>query len=265
MIVWLDGRLIDGAEARIDPADRGFTLGDGLFETVLVRHGSVRRLDAHLERLRRGCDVLQLPCPSLDLGEAMAATLAANRLADGVVRLTLTRGAGPRGIMPPVPSHPTLLITAGPLPPPRPPLACILAETTRRNQHSPLSRIKSLNYLDNILARQEAVRRGADEALLLNTAGLLAESTIANLFVVKRGAVLTPPVADGALPGVMRAAVLAAARGRDRSLTPDDLDGADEIFLSSSLGLQAVRAVAGKTPEFDPARPVMTALAAELA
>lgn len=261
MHVWLNGALVDAAAARIAPGDRGFTLGDGLFETLAVRHGAPQRLEAHLARLATGAQVIGLPLPAFDLPAIAAALLTANGLADAVLRLTVTRGEGPRGVLPPAAPTPTLLVTAAALAPPAAPARLCVARVTRRNEHSPLARIKSLNYLDNILARQEGQQRGCDDALLLNTRGGVAESTIANVFVVRDGALLTPPVADGALPGVMRGALL--ARGaREAALTPEDLAQASEVFLTSSLGIRPVAAVDDAAFA---AHPVAERLQAELA
>ncbi len=242
-IVWLNGALCDSAEARIDPSDRGFTLGDGLFETTAVRGGKISRLESHLRRLLRGCEVLGLPSAPDTLSDVIGAVLAANELRDAAVRITYTRGPGARGLAAPHRCLPTLLVTAGPLPAPRPPARCIVATVTRRNEHSPLSRIKSTNYLDAILAREEARRRNADEALLLNTAGKLAEATAANLFIVRGGQVMTPPFSDGALEGIMRSEIFAQTGAAECSLSVADLLSADEVFLSNSLGLQAVVSV----------------------
>jgi len=247
MIVWLNEALADAATARIDPSDRGFLLGDGLFETIAMRGGKILRLESHLARLQLGCEVLQLPCPAIDFQTAIEATAVANHFSDAAIRLTLTRGGAPRGLLPPGKTDVTLVIGASSLPGLPPPARCVIATVTRRNEHSPLASIKSLNYLDNILARQEAVARGANEAILLNTAGYVAESCVANLFILKDNRVITPPVADGALPGVMRAAVLHAYDSSQASLTVDDLHTADGIFLTNSLGIRAVISLDGKT------------------
>ncbi|HEY4125119.1 MAG TPA: aminotransferase class IV, partial [Rhizomicrobium sp.] len=240
MIMWLNGKLTANDAARIDPADRGFTLGDGLFETFVARDGKIPHLAAHLERLRQGCTVLRMTYPVADIAAAANDLLQANALTDAVIRLTYSRGPAPRGVLPPTETHPTLLITAAPIPAPLTPARCIVASVTRRNEYSPLCRIKSLNYLDAILARQEAHTHAADEAILLNTQGRVTETTVANLFIVKVGQVLTPPLKDGCLPGVMRAAVIALGGVKEQSLGVEDLASADEIFLSNSLGLRAV-------------------------
>jgi len=133
----------------------------------------------------------------------------------------------------------------------------VIADSTRRNEHSPLSRIKSTSCLDSIIARVEADRRGADDAILLNTAGRIAEATAANVFAVIDGVTATPPVADGALPGIMREAVMASTSVEERSLSPTDLDVASEIFLTSSLGIRPVIAFGDRTL---PIGPVTTAL-----
>jgi branched-chain amino acid aminotransferase len=138
-----------------------------------------------------------------------------------------------------------VLITAGPLPAPLPPAHLVTSTTVRRNEFSPLARIKSLNYLDAILARQEAAARGADDALLLSTRGQVAEASAANLFVLLDGALVTPPVEDGALPGVMRQ-VLLDAGAAERPLAPADLVGVEEIFLTNALGLRAVAGLDGR-------------------
>lgn len=246
--VWLNGIILPEEDACIAPADRGLLLGDGLFETLRVAGGRPVRLDRHLARLRAGAAVLGLPVPLDDAGlaAAMAALLRRCGLEDASLRLTLTRGPGPRGLLPPAEPRPTLLITVASVPPPLPLARVVVALGTRRNEHSPLARIKSLSTLDGVLARQEAARHGADDALLLNTAGRVAEASAANLFLVLDGALVTPPVSEGALPGVMRAAVLEAVAVVERAVTVEDLCRANEVFLTSSLGVRPVIAVDGK-------------------
>ncbi len=247
-MIWLNEGLCEAAAVSISPSDRGFTLGDGLFETLRCLGGEPQQLDAHLARLSEGAAVLgiPLPMPLARLAEAMRATLAACGLSQAALRLTLTRGPGARGLAPPLDSTPTLLITAAPLPPPLPPARLITATITRRNQFSPLSRIKSLNYLDNILSRQEAQHAGADDALMLNTLGLAAETSVANLFAVIGGELVTPPLSDGALPGVMRGRVIMSASAVERSLARADLLTAGEIFLTNSLGIRSVIELDGR-------------------
>jgi len=246
--VFLNGRLVAAAGAALDIADRGFTLGDGLYETIAVKGGRPARVEAHLARLRRGTDVIGLSFVETDaaLEAALGDVVTANAIEEGVLRLTLSRGPAPRGLLPPDRPAPTLLIvgraqTLGG----RPPAKAVVARETRRNELSPLSRIKTTNCLDAILALKEAAAKGADEALLLNTKGKLAEAAAANLFLVIGGRAVTPPVADGALPGVMRADVLKALGGGERTLEPRDIGEASEAFLTSSLGVRPLVAVDG--------------------
>lgn len=248
MIVSINGVLSEAADARIDPADRGFTLGDGIFETIVVRRNAVRHLAAHLARFKRGADLLGIPLPGDDnaIANMIGATIVGNKATEGVVRMTLTRGPGARGIVPPANPQPTLLITIAPLPPEAEPAKVIVATSTRRNEHSPLSRIKHLNYLDNILARQEAEKARADDAILLNTACRVTESTVANVFVLVDGFMLTPPLEDGALPGIMRAEVIKLARAEERTITPEMLKRSSEVFLTNSLGVRPVTHIDGQ-------------------
>lgn len=239
---WLNGRLLAAEEARIDPADRGFTLGDGLFETIRVRDGAAVWLDRHLARLSEGRAVLGIPARFDDtaLAEACAAVIAAEGIAAGALRLTVSRGAGPRGVLPPAAPLPTVLVAGHAGLPPQGPVALVVARGTCRNQASPLSRVKSLNYLDAVLARREAAERGADDAVMLNTAGRVAETTIANLFARIDGAWATPPAGEGALPGIMRADVLGRLGAAERPIAVAELQRADALLLTNALSIRAV-------------------------
>ncbi len=247
MKLWLNGALQEAETARLDPADRGLMLGDGIFETIRVSAGQPEHLPAHLDRLQDGAACLDIALPEITwLGQAIPALLAANELADAVLRLTVTRGPAVRGILPVRGAAPTLLMTAAPLPPALPPARMIISRRTRRNEWSPLSRIKSLNYGDNILARAEAEQAGADDAVMLNSRGMAAGATSANLFIVTGGRTITPPVADGALPGIMRGVLMAQLQVLEASLSVDDLHAADEMFMSNALGLRQVSQLEGK-------------------
>jgi branched-chain amino acid aminotransferase len=253
MKLWLNGTLMDAAAARIDPADRGFTLGDGLFETIRVADGEPVFCTAHFARLREGTAVLGIPLPwdDAELAAAIRQVLAENVLADAAIRLTVTRGPAARGVLPAGAASQTVLITASPIPPPLPPARAIICTITCRNESSPLSRIKSLNYLDSILARQEAATRRADEAILRNTAGRVAEASAANLFLLRAGSIFTPPVAEGALPGIMRAALIARHGVIETPLTVAELHDAEALFLSNALGLRAVASLDGTLFDLD--------------
>lgn len=248
MCVWLNGKVVSEAEARIAPADRGFTLGDGVFETIRVSGGRPCRVDDHLHRLRRGMEVLRLDAPwdNDTLSSALTAVIAGQQVADGAARITVTRGPGARGLLPPADGHATVLVSAATVPPFALDVTAVIATITRRNALSPLSRIKSLNYLDNILARQEAADRGVQEALLLNTEGRVAEATSANLFAVLDGQAVTVPVDEGALPGIARKTALEALAIEERPITVQDLERAEEIVLTNSLSVRTVVSLDGR-------------------
>jgi len=248
MKIWLNGGLQDADTARIDPADRGFTLGDGLFETLRVQKAKPEHLAAHLKRMRAGAEFFGLPLTQSDaeIAAAITALLEANGQTEAMLRITLSRGPGPRGILPPAEATPTLLLSTGPLPPKPGPVKAIIATCTRRNEFSPTARFKTLNYLDNIAARREAEAKGADEALLLNSQGKLTESTAANLFLVLDGDVLTPPVSEGCLPGIMRHVVMDRLGAATAPLAVADLWEASEAFLTSSSGIRPLITVDGK-------------------
>jgi len=243
MILSINGILCEEESAQIHPRNRGFTLADGVFETIAVRRGQAPRLAAHIARLRDGLHTIGLVLEHDDqtLVDWMNDVLGANDTKDAVLRLTVTRGLSPRGIAIPADAIPTVVITANPLPPGQPPPAkVVVATSTRRNEYSPLSRIKSLAYLDNILARRDADQRNADEALMLNTRGDLACATAANVFLLVDGGLVTPPIADGALPGIARAEVIALARAEERTVPRAMLAQANELFLSNALGIRPV-------------------------
>lgn len=257
-MLYLNGAIVPPDFARIDPADRGFTLADGLFETLRAYGGRPFRLADHLERLTHSADAIGIPLlfDAPAIAEAVTDVLAANRLTggDAAIRITLTRGTGPRGLAPPADVKPTLMIAAAPYHP-LPDLCSAVVVGIRRNEGSPLSRMKSLAYLDNVLAAAEAAKRGADEAILLNNAGRVACAARANLFAVLDGRLVTPPAADGVLPGIARRVVLERAAAlrlpaEEASLSPADLARAAEIFLTNSLfEIRSVGRLDGRTLE----------------
>jgi len=236
--VYLDGELVAAESAALPASDRGLLYGYGLFETMRAYGGRVFRLAQHYRRLQVGADVLAIPV-SLTLAalaEAAGATLARNGLAGARLRLTVT--AGPDG------GRPSLLLTAREVteyPPElrRRGLAAVVS-AVRRNETSPLAGVKSLNCLDNVLAREDAHRRGFGEAILLNTRGFIAEGAASNVFLVRDGKLLTPGIEAGALPGITRRAVLELAAeerlvAEEADLSPGDLAAADEAFLTGSV------------------------------
>ena len=247
MKICVNGQMIDTKTARINPFDRGFTLGDGVYETIAVRNGKPRRFANHMARLRDGANILAIPTlnSSARIEDMVTAVIDSCEVMNGAVRVTLTRGPGERGIAPPSAPTPTLVITATSTAPQENDVRVIVSSTTRRNEHSPLAAIKSTNALDSIIARNEAQAAGVDDALLLNTAGHVAEGTIANLFLLVDGGLITPPVNDGALPGIMRGEVIRLARAEEKTVTVEILKRASEAFLSNALGLRPIVSIDG--------------------
>ena len=227
--------------------DRGLTLGDGLFETLLWDGAALEFWPEHFQRLSRGCAVLGLPAPgeaeALDQALAAAKTLGEDR---GAVRLTLTAGSGGRGLD--RPDRPTLrlLATAAPAPFIQTPIT-LATSTIRRNDASPTSRLKTLNYLDNILARREAQAQGADEALLLNTRGEVACAAVANIVWRKDGLLFTPALDCGALDGVIRGRLIKSRTVREVRTGLETVFGADAVYLTNSLvGVRPVSRLDGR-------------------
>lgn len=243
MIAWYNGELTPLDAISIHPTDRGFLLGDGLFETLALRQGQGLYLEAHLNRLQQAAHQLGFPT-DLDVPQIKAAlqdlVLANPHIGEQAsARITLSRGSGPRGLLPPKNVQPKLLITIAAAPTDFPALR-LKTVSIRRNEFSPTSRIKSLCYLDNILALEEAQQQGAHDALILNTQGRIAETAICNLFFIQNDTVKTPPLSDGCLGGVMRAAVLRGCQKlnityTEASLTPHDLTTCSSAFATNSL------------------------------
>lgn len=250
--VWCNGCLLDADDARIAISDRGFTLADGIFETLKAVGGEPLWYADHMRRLRDGATMLGLSIPYDDgaLLNAMTDLLTAMALPEAAIRLTLTRGpTTQRGLWSGErPGQPTCLITAAPAGSTSP-QRVVVCRSTRRNEHSPLSRLKSLNYGDNIIARREAIDRGANDALMLNTRGDLACATVGNLFLRIDGHWVTPPISDGVLPGIARAKILRVRDVAERSISEKELACADAAFISNSLGCTAIAGIEGRVLE----------------
>ena len=239
--IWLNGRFVP-AESAIAASDRGLLLADGVFDTALILGGHVFCGSAHRDRLARAAERLGIPIQVSMIDAAM--TALASRRVDGSLRVTLTRGPGPRGLVLPAEPQPTLLGATAPLAPSLMfrPVACAITPIAR-NETSPVSRIKALTYLDAVLANDAVRKVGAEEALFCNTRGALVCSSLANLFLRLGNTLVTPPIEDGILDGITRAFVLhnAAACGLTpeiRSIDPAELGNAD-AFLTNSLRLVA--------------------------
>ncbi|HSC66483.1 MAG TPA: branched-chain-amino-acid transaminase [Cellvibrio sp.] len=260
-VCWLNGKIVAPEQASISVFDHGLLYGDGVFEGIRFYNGRAFRLHAHLERLRLSARAIALAIPySIEqLTQAVIDTIAAAQETNGYLRLVVTRGAGPLGIDPSGCHSPQLFIIADSLhmvsERVRNEGAKVIIAATRRLGADGLDpRIKSLNYLNHILARMEATHAGADEAILLNSAGRIAEGSADNIFIVQRGELLTPPVIEGALDGITRQVVLELAvklgiRTREIPLAPYDLFTADECFLTGTgaelipVGIAAGRSI----------------------
>ncbi|HEX5013792.1 MAG TPA: aminotransferase class IV [Candidatus Limnocylindrales bacterium] len=251
--VWVDGHLAPADRALLSAFDRGFQLGDGVFETLRARAGRPTELEEHVARLRRSADGLAIPL-AVDVGADLAAAidelLAAEGLAgadgDASIRITVSRGTFfGRGLLPPD-EHPTptIVVQAWPVPPtPAAHLEAglhLVASRVRRDPENPLSALKTTSRADYVYARIEARAAGADDALFLTTDGFLSEATSANVFLVRGGELATPALGCAILPGTTRDWILRWADGagltpEEAWLTPSDLAAADEAFLSSSV------------------------------
>lgn len=246
MLVSIDGRLVPRAEARVSVFDHGLLYGDGVFEGIRIYDRRIFRLDAHLARLEDSAHAIGLAIPTTraELAETVRETVRANRQVNGYIRLVVTRGEGPLGLDPTTCARPCVIVIVADLAvyPAEHYASGIRVVTAATRQVAAASvdpRIKSLNYLKNVLARLEAHQAGAAEALMLNPEGFVAECTADNVFAVHGRRVLTPPATDGALDGITGGVVreLALADGLawdERRLARYDLFVADECFLTGT-------------------------------
>ena len=217
-IVFMNGTLVSENDAKVSVFDHGLLYGDGVFEGLRSYGGQVFRLDSHIDRLWESAKAicLEIPMSKKEVSSAVNATLEANQLVDGYVRLVVTRGAGSLGLDPNRTSHPQVIVIADTITLyPREfydkGLSIITASTQRTHSAALSPRIKSLNYLNNIMAKLEGLRAGCVEALMLNHKGEVAECTGDNIFVVRSGTLVTPPSDAGILEGITRGAVIELA------------------------------------------------------
>jgi len=246
MKIFIDGRYYSERAAKISVFDHGLLYGDGVFEGIRAYNGRVFKLKEHIDRLFQSAKAILLDIP-LSHAQVMRATMDAcrkNKLRDGYIRLVVTRGVGSLGLNPRGCKKPSLIIIADKIQLYPPELYArgmdIVTVATTRNLHSALNpAIKSLNYLNNILAKIEANNAGVEEAVMLNAEGFVAECSGDNLFVVKNGDLFTPPLSAGALHGITRQTVIELAREAglkvsEPNLTRYDLFSADECFLTGT-------------------------------
>ena len=260
MKIYIDGKYYDERNAKISVFDHGLLYGDGIFEGIRAYNGRVFKLKEHIDRLFYSAKaiLLEIPMAHADLMAATVETCRQNRIRDGYIRLVVTRGAGTLGLNPRSCKQPSVIIIAGKIQLYPQELyqqgMDIITVPTTRNLHSALNpAIKSLNYLNNILAKIEANNAGCEEAIMLNAEGFVAECTGDNIFVVKEGHLLTPPLSAGALYGITRRTVmeLAAQAGlavSEPDLTRYDLFNADECFLTGTAAeIMPVVKIDGRT------------------
>jgi len=246
MKIFIDGKYLDERDAKISVFDHGLLYGDGIFEGIRAYNGRVFKLKEHIDRLFYSAKaiLLELPMSHAELMKATVETCRKNKLRDGYIRLVVTRGVGTLGLNPRTCKKPSVIIIADKIQLYPPEFYAkgltIITVPTTRNLHSALNpAIKSLNYLNNILAKIEANNGGCEEAVMLNAEGFVAECTGDNLFIVKNGELFTPPLSAGALYGITRQTVIeltqaAGLKVSEPNLTRYDLFNADECFLTGT-------------------------------
>ena len=244
--IWLGDKLVDEQDAKVSVFDHGLLYGDGVFEGIRVYNGRVFELDAHIERLYNSAKGIRLDIPMTreKLIDALNKTVEANGVMDGYIRLNVTRGAGTLGLNPFICENPTVFIIADniqlyPEELYEKGLKIISATTVRNHPLAIPPQIKSMNYLNNILAKIEALDNDVPEAIMYNHEGYVAEATGDNVFMVRKGIIYTPPVEAGALEGITRGVVIRIAQKEgieviERNLTRFDLYISDELFLTGT-------------------------------
>lgn len=244
--IWMNASLVDEADAKISVFDHGLLYGDGVFEGIRVYDRRLFELEAHIKRLFASAQAIRLPMAMChaELCEAVETTVKANDIADGYVRLIVTRGVGTLGLNPLICKDSNLIIIADtiqlyPEELYEKGMRIVSATTQRTHPLAFPSQVKSLNYLNNIMAKIEALDSGVPEAIMYNQEGYVAEATGDNVFIVRDGVVLAPPIEAGGLPGITRAVVIRLARERgievvEKNLTRYDLYVCDEFFLTGT-------------------------------
>ena len=246
MKIYLDGKFLEAQEAKVSVFDHGLLYGDGIFEGIRLYQGNVFRLEEHLERLEYSAKaiLLKLPLTRAEMSWAVCETCRQNNLRDGYIRLVVTRGVGDLGLSPWLCPKPSVFIIADKISLYSPEyytkgLEIVTVPTRRMNPSALAPAVKSLNYLNNILAKIEARQAGALEAIMLNDQGFVAECTGDNIFMVHKGKIFTPCAQQGALKGITRDAIFLLAQElgipiEEHDLTRYDLWNADELFLTGT-------------------------------
>lgn len=245
-LVYIDGEFLPKNEAKVSVFDHGFLYGDGVFEGIRAYHGKVFRLGPHIERLYESAKAIGLviPVSPQEMGDIVIESCRRNGIANGYIRLVVSRGVGDLGLNPylcpkasiiciaaTIQLYPVELYEKG--------LDIVTVATPRNHPEALNPRIKSLNYLNNIMAKMEAIRAGVQEAVMLNLQGFVAECTGDNIFIWRRGKLITPPSTEGALEGITRNAVIDLARAKglvvaEERMSRFDIYTADEMFLTGT-------------------------------
>lgn len=244
--IYIDGKFLPKENAKISVFDHGLLYGDGVFEGIRTYDGLIFKLKEHIDRLYQSAHtiMLEIPMSKNELVEAIKRTLRENKLKDAYIRLLVTRGVGDLGLDPRKCPKATIIIITDKIKLYSPEFYKmgmeIVTIPTQRTSHEAVNpQVKSLNYLNNILAKVEAINAGVEEAVMLNSEGYVAECTGDNIFIVKKGALLTPPIHIGVLRGITRGAVIDIARMKgipvcEEILTRYDLFNAEECFLTGT-------------------------------
>lgn len=246
-LIYIDGEFYAKSSAKISVFDHGFLYGDGVFEGIRVYGGVVFKLREHVERLYRSAKAIRLEIPMTvdEMVDAVIKTVRVNGFRDAYIRLVVTRGVGDLGLDPRKCGKPSVIVIVEQLEPilgaqsRETGVKLIISSTRRDPVYATSHEVKSLNYLNSILAKLEAIAAGADDAVMLDSRGFVSEATGANIFVVRSGVLVTPPVTAGILPGITRAFVMELARRlgipvEERDITPTELLTSDEVFLTGT-------------------------------
>jgi len=260
-LIYINGKFYPKSEASVSVYDHGFLYGDGVFEGIRAYNGVVFKLREHIERLYASAKaiMLEIPMDKEEMVNAVLETLRRNKLKDAYIRLLVTRGVGDLGLDPRKCKKPNVIIIAEPMLPlygkesKLKGISLIFSSVRRDRVDATTHQIKSLNYLNSILAKLEAINAGADDAVMLDDRGFVAETSATNIFIVKDGKIVTPPTTTGALPGITRNFVIELAKKlgyevEERDITPFELMTADEVFITGTgAEIVPVTKIAGRT------------------
>lgn len=247
LLVYIDGEFVPRSQAKVSVFDHGLLYGDGVFEGIRSYNGVVFKLLEHIDRLYDSAKtiLLNIPVTKEEMMKIVLETLKRNNLKDAYIRLIVTRGVGDLGLDPRKCSKPSIIVIAQPMEPllgrevKEKGVKLIISSIRRDRVDATSHQAKTLNYLNSILAKIEAINSGADDAVLLDERGFVSEASAANLFIVKNNNIFTPPQTAGILPGITRATVIELARRigyrvEERDITPIELLTADEVFLTGT-------------------------------